>query len=233
LHFSQDRFGLQAQPLTGTPYITGTSAFNATGGEFAIIQEAFDSLMARGVGGGGVTFVVQESWRTTNSSTGRDAEPSTIQLSTYPGANPNNRVTLTFAGLADTVYFAKSPNGAEGERFMFRFTGSIKHFTLDGAGKLILKSTATDGTSTGLIGFVSTSSLDLDINDIVIRNIVMHGNGRDNTFSGVYIAQDASLTTGTVSTGSNIGAAIGSTIEGCTIDSVSRPILVAGRRANT
>jgi hypothetical protein len=61
----------------------------------------------------------------------------------------------------------------------------------------------------------------------------MHGNGRANTFSGVYIGQDASLTTGTVSTGSNIGASIGIIIEGCTIDSVSRPILVAGRRTNT
>ena len=58
----------------------------------------------------------------------------------------------------------------------------------------------------------------------------MHGRGRGTTFSGVYIGQDASLTAGTVSPGSNINAV---TIEGCTIDSVSRPILVAGRPANT
>jgi hypothetical protein len=223
--------GLHAQPLTGTHFITGTSAFSASGGQFATIQEAFDSLMSRGVGGGGVTFRVQDSW--VGSATGQLAEPNTIRLSTYTGSGPNSPVTLTFADLSSPVYFAKSPNGAAGDRFIFRFTGSVKYFTLDGAGKLILKSTATGGTSTGLIGFVSTSSLDLDIDAITIRNVVMHGNGRANTFSGVYIGQDASLTTGTVSANSNIGAVVGITIEGCTIDSVSRPILVAGRRTNT
>jgi len=223
--------GLHAQPLTGTHNITGTSAFNASGGQFATIQEAFDSLMARGVAPPGVTFKVQQSW--VGSPTGQLAEPNTIRLSTYPGAAPNAPVTLTFADLTSAVYFAKAPNGAAGDRFIFRFTGSFKYFNLDGASKLILKSTATGGTSTGLIGFVSTGSLDLDIDAILIQNIVMHGNGRANTFSGVYIGQDASLTTGTVSTGSNIGTPRGVTIQGCTIDSVSRPIYVFGRRANT
>lgn len=221
---------LHAQ-LSGTYNITGNPTPGP--GEFTTIQQAFNALINQGVGMGGVTFVVQESWRTTNSSTGRAAEPPTIQLSTYPGAGPGNPVTLTFTGLSDTVYFAKAPNGAAGDRFIFRFTGSVKYFTLDGAGKLILKSTATGGTSTGLIGFVSTGSLDLDIDAITIQNVVMHGNERANTFSGVYIGQDASLTIGTVSTGSNIGTPRGVTIQGCTIDSVSRPILVAGRRANT
>jgi hypothetical protein len=234
--------GLHAQPLTGTHDITGTSAFNPSGGQFATIKEAFDSLRARGVGAGGVTFRVQNSW--VGSATGQDAEPNTIELTTYPGAGPGNPVTLTFDQLTSAVYFAKAPNGAAGERFIFRFTGSVKYFTLDGAGNLILKSTTSttggsnpSGTNTGLIGFVSvstsSSSLDLDIDAITIKNVVMHGSGRGTTFSGVYIGQDASLITGTVSTGSNIGAAVGITIQGCTIDSVSRPILVAGRPANT
>jgi hypothetical protein len=149
--------GLHAQPLTGTHDITGTSAFNPSGGQFATIKEAFDSLMARGVGAGGVTFRVQDSW--VGSATGQDAEPNTIQLSTYPGAGPNSPVTLTFDDLSNAVYFAKAPNGAAGDRFIFRFTGSIKYFTLDGAGKLILKSTTATGGSgtTGLIGFVSVT----------------------------------------------------------------------------
>jgi hypothetical protein len=220
---------LHAQ-LTGTYNITGNPTPGP--GEFTTIQQAFNALMSQGVdpSASGVTFVVQESWRTTNSSSGRGAEPPTIQLSTYN--NPSNApVKLTFSGLADTVYFAKSPTTTD--RFIFRFTGTIHNFTLDGAGKLILKSRATGATSTGLIGFVSTGSLDLNIDSIVIQNIVMHGNGRANTFSGVYIGQDANLITGTVSTGSSIGAAVGITIQGCTIDSVSRPILVAGIRANT
>jgi hypothetical protein len=59
----------------------------------------------------------------------------------------------------------------------------------------------------------------------------MQGNGRDNTFVGVYIG-DASWQLGeSVTPGSNIGANEGITIQGCTIESVSRPILVAGRRA--
>jgi hypothetical protein len=147
---------LHAQ-LSGIYNITGNPTPGP--GEFTTIQQAFNALMSQGVGAGGVTFVVQESWRTTNSSSGRDAEPSTIQLSTYDGAGPNNPVTLTFAGLSDTVYSAKAPTTTG--RFIFRFTGSVKYFTLDGAGKLILKSTATGGTSTGLIGFVSSLSLNL------------------------------------------------------------------------
>lgn len=223
--------GLYAQPLTGTHNITGTSAFNATGGQFATIQEAYDSLMARGVGLGGVTFRVQDSW--VGSATGQNAEPNTIRLSTYPGSAPNAPVLLTFADLTNPVYLAKTPAASANNRFVFRFTGNFSYFTLDGANKLILKSTATGGTTTGLIGFVSTTSLDLQIDAITVRNIIMHGNDRANTFSGVYIGQDGTLTTGTVSAGSNIGAVRGITIEGCTIDSVSRPIFVAGTRTNT
>lgn len=223
--------GLYAQPLTGTHNITGTSAFNATGGQFATIQEAYDSLMARGVGLGGVTFRVQDSW--VGSATGQNAEPNTIRLSTYPGSAPNAPVLLTFADLTNPVYLAKSPATGAGDRFVFRFTGNISYFTIDGANKLILKTTTNGATSTGLIGFVSTGSLNLQIDAITVRNIIMHGNSRANTFSGVYIGQDGTLTTGTVSAGSNIGAVRGITIEGCTIDSVSRPIFVAGIRSNT
>lgn len=218
---------LHAQ-LNGIYLINGTSNFGSN--QFATIQEAFDSLMSQGVSGN-VFFRVQNNW--VGSTTGQLAEPNTIKLSTYLGGGPLSQVTLTFADLSSPVYFAKAPNGAPGDRFIFRFTGSFKYFNLDGASKLILKSTATGGTSTGLIGFVSTGSLDLDIDAITIQNVVMHGNERANTFSGVYIGQDASLTAGTVSTGSSIGTPRGVTIQGCTIDSVSRPILVAGRRANT
>jgi hypothetical protein len=214
--------------LSGTYNITGNPTPGP--GEFTTIQDAFNALMSQGVGPGGVTFVVQESWRTTNSSTGRDAEPSTIQLSTYPGAG-SRPVTLTFSGLSDTVYFAKAPTNTG--RFIFRFTGSVKYFTLDGAGKLILKSTATGPTSTGLIGFVSVgTTTPLDIDAITIQNVVMHGNGRGNTYAGIYIGDDGTLGTA-VSTASNIGTGRGVTMQGCTIDSVSRPILVAGRRINT
>jgi hypothetical protein len=216
---------LHAQGLSGTYLITGNSDPN--NGEFATIQEAFDSLMSQGVDPPGVTFRVQDSW--VGSPTGQDAEPNTIQLSTYNGAASDAPVTLTFADLSGPVYFAKAPDN----QFIFRFTGSVKYFTLDGAGKLILESTAPGGGFTGLIGFVSSFSLDLDIDAITIQNVVMRGNGRDNTFVGVYIG-DASWQLGeSVTLGSNIGANEGITIQGCTIESVSRPILVAGRRENT
>jgi hypothetical protein len=54
---------LHAQ-LNGTYNITGNYS-NPSNGEFATIQEAFNALMRHGVEEGGVTFVVQESWRTT------------------------------------------------------------------------------------------------------------------------------------------------------------------------
>ncbi len=211
---------LHAQ-LSGTYNITGTS--DPSNGEFATIEEAFDELMLQGVAPPGVTFRVQDSW--VGSPTGQDAEPNTIQLSTYSGAGPNSPVTLTFADLSSHVYF-DSPG-----QFIFRFTGSVKYFTLDGAGKLILESIALGSASTGLIGFVSSSSPDLDIDAITIKNVVMHGNGRGNTFVGVYIGDE--VLGGSVTPGSNIGADEGITIQGCTIDLVSRPILVAGSRHNT
>jgi hypothetical protein len=219
---------LHAQ-LSGTYLITGNSDPN--NGEFATIQEAFDSLMSQGVAPPGVTFRVQDSW--VGSPTGQDAEPNTIQLSTYNGAASDAPVTLTFADLSSPVYFSKAPSGMAQDQFIFQFSGSIKYFTLDGAGNLTLHNVAMGGASTGVIGFVSSSSqgIHLDIDAITIQNVVMQGNDRDNTFVGVYIG-DESLG-GSVTPGSNIGADEGITIQGCTIELVSRPILVAGSRANT
>jgi len=218
---------LHAQGLSGDYYITGNS--DPSNGQFATIQEAFDSLMSQGVDPPGVTFKVQNSW--VGSPTGQDAEPNTIQLSTYNGAASDAPVMLTFADLSSPAYFVRNPSGMGQDQFIFRFTGSVKYFTLDGAGKLILKSTATGGTSTGLIGFISSIFLPLDIDAITIQRVVMHGNGRNNTFVGVYIGDG--FLGGPVNPVSNIGANEGITIQGCTIDSVSRPILVAGIRANT
>ena len=217
---------LHAQ-LSGTYNITGNS--DPSNGQFATIQEAFDSLMSQGVDPPGVTFKVQNSW--VGSPTGQDAEPNTIQLSTYNGAASDAPVMLTFADLSSPAYFVRNPSGMGQGQFIFQFSGSIKYFTLDGAGKLILKSIIPGGTSTGLIGFVSSFSLDLDIDAITIQNVVMHGLDRNNTFVGVYIGDE--VLGGSVTPGSNIGAVEGITIQGCTIDSVSRPILVAGIRANT
>jgi hypothetical protein len=217
------------QPLSGTYNITGNS--DPDNGEFATIQEAFRALEALGVDPPGVTFRVQDSW--VSSPNGRDLEPGTIELRGYNSPNANNPseapVTLTFEELSRTVYFAKDPSS----QFIFRFSGSIKYFTLDGARQLILKSTAPGGAPTGLIGFVSSSSqgIDLDIDAITIKNVIMHGNRRDNTFVGVYIGNE--VLGESVTPGSNIGADRGIIIQGCTIDSVSRPILVAGRRENT
>jgi len=185
--------------------------------------------MSQGVDPPGVIFKVQQSW--VGSSTGQYAEPPTIQLSTYNGAASDAPVMLTFADLSSPAYFVRNPSGMGQDQFIFRFTGSVKYFTLDGAGKLILKSTATGGTSTGLIGFISSIFLPLDIDAITIQRVVMHGNGRNNTFVGVYIGDG--FLGGPVNPVSNIGANEGITIQGCTIDSVSRPILVAGIRANT
>jgi hypothetical protein len=220
---------LHAQ-LSGIYLITGNPTPGPT--EFTTIQDAFNALMSQGVGPGGVTFRVQDSW--VGSATGQLAEPNTIQLSTYSGAGPNSPVTLTFADLTNPVYLAKAPTTTAGGRFVFRFMGTFSHFTLDGAGKLIVKNTASGGTTTGGIGFVSNTSTPLVIDAITVQNVIIHGNSRANTYAGIYIGDDGTTTLGTaVSDNSNIGTARGVTIQGCTIDSVSRPILVAGKRANT
>jgi hypothetical protein len=82
--------------------------------------------------------------------------------------------------------------------------GTLSYFTLDGAGKLIVKNTASGETTTGGIGFVSNTSTPLVIDAITVQNVIIHGNSRANTYAGIYIGDDGTLGTA-VSTGSNIG----------------------------
>lgn len=220
---------LVAQPLTGTYTITGTSNFSAN--QFATIQEAFDSLNQRGAQG---TLII-----TLPPGTFWDpaSEPSVITLAGYPCIQCD--VTLE---LDTAVTLAKSPAGTAGNRFVFRFGGNtqstltsvntpgqLTNFALDGNDKFTIQSTTVGGgTTTGAIGIVSTTSAPLVVNGFHIRNLRIAGLNRSNTFSGIYLGPDTSLTFGSLQAGSSVS---GLNIWLNKIDSVSRPIHVRGARS--
>lgn len=219
---------VSAQPLSGIYTINGTSNFGAN--SFATIQEAFDSLNQRGASG---TVTIQlppgTSWNPAN-------EPNVITLAGY--ACTSCRVTVE---IDTALILQKSPGTTAGNRFVFRFGGNtqstlttvnnpgqLQNFTLDGKGKLIVKNNPTAGaTTTGLIGIVSTATAPLQLQGFTIKGLNLVGEHRDSTFAAIYLGPDASLTTGTLATGSSVSNIF---IENCTIDSVSRPIHLRGAR---
>ncbi len=212
--------GMKAQPLAGNYVINGTSNFS--GGSFATIQEAFDSLVARGVAAPGVTFSVENGYDPAG-------EPANgLSLTTYTTPGPNAPVLLTFTNYPGQVTIAR--NFSTNKRFLLLFRGMIHNFTLNGAGKLILKSQAIGSTTTGVIGFVSSTAFPtLNLEGIVIDSVIIRGNTAATTYAGIFIG-DSSILSSAVSPTSSVGTSRGIIFSNCKIDSVSRPILVRGRR---
>ncbi|MCX7607328.1 MAG: hypothetical protein N2170_08725, partial [Bacteroidia bacterium] len=217
-----------AQPLSGTYTITGVSNFASN--QFATIQEAFDSLNQRGA------FNIVTIMLSPGTSWSPASEPNVITLAGY--ACTQCQVSLI---LDTTLTLAKSPGTAAGQRFVFRFGGNTQStlstvnnpgqltgFTLDGRGKFTVQSTATGATTTGVIGIVSTTTSPLVVSRFTIRGLRLIGNGRANTFSGIYLGPDASLLSGGLQAGSNINIL---TLSGNTIDEVNRPIHARGARS--
>ncbi|MCX7652976.1 MAG: T9SS type A sorting domain-containing protein [Bacteroidia bacterium] len=210
-------FGLfiSAQPLSGNYTIVGSSA-NFASNQFPSIQAAFDSLSNRGASGVvTITLPPGTSWAPTN-------EPTTITLRGYTCTNC--RVSLI---LDTVVVLQKLTNATSDTRFVLRLEGNIKNLTIDGRNKFTIQNTALGSISTGTLGIVSTSSKPLVVDTLLIRGLIIQGNGRSNTFAGIYLGPDASLTTGPLLSGSSIN---GLQIVGNSIDFVSRPIHLRGAR---
>ncbi|MEN2992149.1 MAG: hypothetical protein ABDH91_01155 [Bacteroidia bacterium] len=223
--------GRLAAQLGGDYYITGTSNFSAQ--QFATIQEAFDSLARQGAQGP-VRIILPSSGTTWTPA----SEPNEITLAGY---SCNLCRVVVILDRSDTL--RKAPGTSAGRRFVFRFGGNahpgsgltnlpnggqFTNFTLDGGGRFAIKSTSVGGTTTGVIGLVSTTTpaVPLQVNNFSIRGLIIIGNTRPNTFSGIYVGPDASLTTGTFT-----GSVSGLSIRENTIDSLSRPIVMRGTRA--
>ncbi|MDW8088469.1 MAG: hypothetical protein RMJ49_01795 [Bacteroidia bacterium] len=220
---------LAGQPLSGNYIITGTSDFSNF--QFRSIQEAFDSLARRGASGT-VTILLPPSGTTWTPAN----EPDEITLAGYACAGCRVSVILDRSDI-----LRKAPTGIAGERFIFRFGGNthpnspglgtlpnggrFTNFLLDGRGRFALKSTSSGGTTTGLIGLVSTTGVSLNVSNFFIVGLRIIGNTRSTTFSGIYVGPDASLTTGNFS-----GTVSYLTIANNAIDSVSRPIVMRGLR---
>lgn len=170
---------LLAQPLSGLYLITGSSDF--TNQRFASLQEAFDSLRNRGAQGA-VTIRLPggSAWSPVN-------EPSTIRL---PGYTCNNCIVRVELDTAVTI--AKSPTNAQSERFVLRFSGAIRNFTLDGMGKCTLH-TQTVAFGTGVVGFVSEPGNDLLLRNVRLEGLHLRGSGRGTTEIGVFVGRDAAL----------------------------------------
>lgn len=205
-----------AQPLSGSYTIVGSSA-DFTSNQFPTIQAAFDSLTNRGASGV-VTITLPPGTGWTPAS-----EPQTITLRGYTCTNC--QVTLI---LDTTEVLSKAPSATTGNRFVLRFEGNIQNFTLDGKGKFTIQTTTSGGTTTANLGLVSTTSKPLVVNNFTVRDLVIQGNGRSNTFAGIYLGPDASLTSGGLNAGSSIDSI---QIIGTYIDFVSRPIHLRGARS--
>ncbi|MCS7161865.1 MAG: T9SS type A sorting domain-containing protein [Bacteroidia bacterium] len=221
----------QSTPLQGVYQITGVSDF--ANRRFATIQEAFDSLNQRGAQGDVVIRLTPASaWNPAN-------EPSTITLVGYNCINCRVSVMLQ---RQDTL--RKAPATTSGGRFIFRFGGTtqsnlsnplnhgqLRNFSLSGTGVFALKSTqnaSNSGTTTGLIGIVSTQDAPLNLEEFTIDGFILLGFNRAQTFSGIYLGSDPA-------TGNLVSAPLtpGSTVRGLRIssnriDSVSRPIMLRG-----
>ncbi|MEN2992953.1 MAG: T9SS type A sorting domain-containing protein [Bacteroidia bacterium] len=221
----------QGTPLQGNYTITGVSDFNNR--QFATIQEAFDSLNQRGARGNVViTLPPVGNWNPAN-------EPSTITLVGYNCITCQVSVVLQ---RQDTL--RKAPSTSSGGRFIFRFGGAtqsnlsnplnrgqLRNFSLSGADVFALKSTqnaSNSGTSTGLIGIVSTQDVPLNLEGFTIDGLILLGASRSQTFSGIYLGSDPA-------TGNLVSAPLtpGSTVQTLRltsnkIDSVSRPIMLRG-----
>ncbi|MCX8112577.1 MAG: T9SS type A sorting domain-containing protein [Bacteroidia bacterium] len=186
--------------------------------DFPTIQAAFTALQTNGASGA-VTITLPQG-TTWDPAT----EPAVITLNGY--TCNNCQVTIV---LDTTVALIKSPGTSAGQRFVFRFTGTIQNFTLDGRGKFTVQSTATGASTTAVVGFVSTTATPLNLSNVVIRGLRLIGNGRNNTFAGVYVGGDASLPS-TISTTSSIN---GFEVVGCVIRGVRHGINIRGSRPIT
>ncbi|MEN3040136.1 MAG: hypothetical protein ABDH66_01170, partial [Bacteroidia bacterium] len=204
-----------AQPLSGNYTIVGSSASFASN-QFPTIQAAFDSLSNRGASGTvTITLPPGTSWNPSD-------EPTTITLKSYTCTNC--RVSLI---LDTTIVLQKLTSATSATRFVLRLEGYIKNLTIDGRNKFTLQNTAIGGTSTGTLGIVSTSSTPLVVDTLIIKDLIIQGNGRSNTFAGIYLGPDANLISGPLLSGSSIN---GLQILGTSIDFVSRPIHLRGAR---
>ncbi|MCS6896323.1 MAG: T9SS type A sorting domain-containing protein [Bacteroidia bacterium] len=170
---------LLAQPLSGTYLVNGVNNFSTK--EFATLQQAFDSLHNRGAQGGVVIRLVGGStWSAIN-------EPSTIRLRGYTCTGCQVRVELDTA-----TAIAKSPSNNQTDRFLLRFSGNLKNFTLDGKDKCTLH-VQTNSFGTGVIGFVSESGYDLKLDNVKVERLYLRGSSRNGTEVGVFIGRDAAL----------------------------------------
>ncbi|MCS7297585.1 MAG: T9SS type A sorting domain-containing protein [Bacteroidia bacterium] len=210
-----------AQPLSGTYTIVGVGQVNNPNTEFETIQQALTALQTRGANGDVViTLPPGTQWHPSQ-------EPTILTLSTYTCTGCNVSLVLD-----TTVSLDKSPASSAGSRFVFRITGTIQNFTIDGKGKFRFKSTtsaAGSGTGTAVIGLVSTATLPLVVQNFRVKDLILAGSGigTTGTYAGIYLGPDASLTTGSLLSTSNVS---GVTIEGCRIDTLNIPLHLRAAR---
>ncbi len=211
--------------LSGDYYINGCgNPGNPACGtnHFPTIQAAFTALQSQGANGTVNLHVVSGY-----DPAYEPPEPAPISLATYTCSGC--QVNLIFE-VPTQIQRKVAPTA--GSRFIFRFTGTLQNFAIRGRGNLTLQITGTagspSGTATGVIGLVSTATTALDVTGFTIDSVTVIGHSRDSVFAGIYVGQDGSLTTGTLSAASSVNSL---TISNAAIRGVSRPILVAGIRS--
>ncbi|MCX7607327.1 MAG: T9SS type A sorting domain-containing protein [Bacteroidia bacterium] len=163
--------------LSGTYLINGTTDLSAR--SFATLQAAFDELARSGA---------QDTVRLSIVSPYHPAgEPPTIRVKGYSCQNCEVIVQ------ADTpVVIGTSPRAEWWEgQFVLRIQGGVQHFTLNGRGRLTLRSLTDTSAFTGVVGIVPRTGS--SISYIRIDSCVLEGRSRRSTWAAIYVGDSASL----------------------------------------
>lgn len=171
--------GLVWAQLTGTYFINGST--NPSGGSFATLQEAFDTLARQGAQGTVRLRVV--------SPYSPAAEPSTIQVKPYACSSC---VVIVLVDVPVTLAKAPLAQWQTGGQFVLRILGGVRNFVLNGRGQLRLQSLTDTAALTGVLGIVPRAGA--PISNIRIDSCLLEGYSRSGTWAALYVGDSASYT---------------------------------------
>ncbi|MEN2992403.1 MAG: hypothetical protein ABDH91_02485 [Bacteroidia bacterium] len=163
--------------LSGTYWINGTSQSAAR--SFATLQEALDTLARAGAQG--------TVWLRITYPYDPTREPSTIRVKAYTCQSCSVVVAV------DTpITIARRPRaGWQEGQYVLRIQGGVQHFTLNGRGRLTLKSLTDTTEMTGVVGLVPRSG---PVSHIRLDSCRLEGHSRQGTQVAFYIGDSASAT---------------------------------------
>ncbi|MCS7297039.1 MAG: hypothetical protein RMK19_07140 [Bacteroidia bacterium] len=163
--------------LSGTYFINGQQS--SIGRSYVSIQAALDALHLEGASDT-VRFRVVYPYDPA-------VEPPTIRVRPY-----TCQECEVILQIDTPIVIAKAPQaGWWNGQFLLRVQGGVQHFTLNGRGRLTLKSLTDTTAFTGVVGIVPSASNGISF--IRIDSCIIEGHSRRGTWAAVYVGDSASL----------------------------------------